>query len=49
MARREPERAAITETAPRDTLLQLLCDTHVNYLLDPGMWSRMLALLSRFQ
>ena len=45
----EPDRPAITEVAPRDTLLQLLCNTYVNHLLDPEMWAREFALLSRLQ
>jgi hypothetical protein len=45
----EPDRPAITEVAPRDTLLQLLCNTYVNHLLDPEMWAREFALLSSLQ
>jgi len=45
----EPERPAIVNAAPRDTLLQLLCNTYVNHLLDEEMRSREFSLLARLQ
>lgn len=45
----EPDRPAIAEAAPRDTLLRLLCNTYLNHLLDAEMRSREFGLLSRLQ
>ncbi len=42
----EPHRPAITEGAPRDILLHLLCNTYVNHLLDSEMRAREFELLS---
>jgi len=43
----EPRRPLITQGAPRDILLHLLCNTYINHLLEPEMRSREFALLSR--
>ena len=45
----ELERPLVTEAAPRDTLLRLLCNTYMNHALDPGMRSQEFATLSRLQ
>ena len=45
----DPNRPKITEGAPRDVLLQLLCNTYVNHLLDPRMRSQDFETLSRLQ
>ena len=45
----EPDRPKVTEAAPQDTMLQLLCNTYMNHFLDPEMRSREFALLSRLQ
>lgn len=45
----EPERPEVTAAAPRDTLLQLLCNTYMNHLLDPRMRAQEFATLSRLQ
>jgi hypothetical protein len=44
-----PERPLVTEGAPRDILLQLLCNTYMNHLLDPRMRSQEFETLSRLQ
>lgn len=45
----EPDRPVVTEAAPRDILLKLLCNTYMNHLLDPGMRSLEFATLTRLQ
>jgi hypothetical protein len=45
----EPERPLVTEAAPRDILLRLLCNTYMNHLLDPSMRSQEFETLSRLQ
>ncbi len=45
----EPERPVVTEAAPRDILLRLLCNTYMNHLLDPRMRSQEFETLSRLQ
>jgi hypothetical protein len=45
----EPERPLVTEAAPRDILLRLLCNTYMNHLLDPGMRSQEFETLTRLQ
>jgi hypothetical protein len=44
-----PERPLVTEAAPLDILLQLLCNTYMNHLLDPGMRSQEFETLRRLQ
>ncbi len=36
----DPQRPLVTESAPLDILLQLLCNTYMNHLLDPRMRSQ---------
>jgi hypothetical protein len=45
----EPERPLVTEAAPLDILLRLLCNTYMNHLLDPGMRLQEFETLSRLQ
>jgi hypothetical protein len=45
----EPERPVVTEGAPLDMLLELLCNTYMNHLLDPRMRALEFATLSRLQ
>jgi hypothetical protein len=45
----EPERPLVTEAAPQNILLQLLCNTYMNHLLDPPMRSQEFEALSRLQ
>jgi hypothetical protein len=45
----KPDRPAIKESAPRDTLLQLLCNTYLNHLLDAEMRATEFGLLTRMQ
>lgn len=45
----EPERPVVAEGAPRDMLLQLLCNTYMNHLLDPRMRSQEFETLSQLQ
>jgi hypothetical protein len=39
----------VGEAGPHDTMLELLCNTYINHLLDPETRSREFALLSRLQ
>jgi hypothetical protein len=43
----EPGRPTVGKVGPRDAMLELLCNTYVNHLVDPEMLSREFALLSR--
>ena len=45
----EPDRPVVTEAAPRDILLKLLCNTYMNHLLDPQMRSLEIDTLARLQ
>jgi hypothetical protein len=45
----EPDRPHVGEAGPHDTMLELLCNTYINHLLDPEMRSREFTLLSRLQ
>ena len=45
----DPDRPIVTEAAPRDILLRLLCNTYMNHLLNPGMRSQEFEILSRLQ
>jgi hypothetical protein len=45
----EPRRPMVTEGAPRDILLQLLCNTYMNHLLDPRMRSQEFETLTQMQ
>jgi hypothetical protein len=43
----EPDRPTVCEASPHDAMLELLCNTYINHLLDPEMRSREFTLLSR--
>jgi hypothetical protein len=43
----EPDRPTVDEAGPHDAMLELLCNTYINHLLDPEMRSREFSLLSR--
>jgi hypothetical protein len=45
----EPDRPNVGETGPHDTMLELLCNTYINHLLDPETRSWEFAILSRLQ
>jgi hypothetical protein len=45
----EPDRPTVGEAGPHDAMLELLCNTYINHLLDPESRSREFALLSRLQ
>ena len=45
----EADDPVVIEPAPRDGLLQLLCNTYVNHLLNPAMRSQEFAFLSRLR
>lgn len=43
----EPERPLVTHARPQEAMLELLCNTYVNHLLDPAMRAREFAFLGR--
>ncbi len=43
----EPDRPAVGEAGPHHAMFELLCNTYINHLLDPGMRSREFNFLSR--
>jgi hypothetical protein len=45
----DPARPLLGDAPPRDILLQLLCNTYMNHLLDPRMRSQEFETLSRLQ
>jgi hypothetical protein len=45
----EADRPTVRDAGPHDAMLELLCNTYINHLLDPEMRSREFALLSRLR
>jgi len=45
----EPDLPSVAKAGPHDTMLELLCNTYINHLLDPETRSREFALLGRLQ